>query len=199
MKHRIQACGCETDRRAYLARPDKTPTGRGAHLHCLNIFCISCNVSLRDGRLWLIRIWNLFFSISVFIAEGMTLQQPRKCTWLFLLMLPWCGHVRNIACAIFATFCVYSLSPLSAQQFFLLFVFAKILSSSRLADLWNFSHLDVYMITILVHFLLIPPFLHHQALVIHCTYLDGGTWGVASPCTHPAAVLDLLFSTQPST
>ena len=42
----------------------------------------------------------------------MTLQQPRKCTWLFLLLLPWCGHVRNIGCAIFATFCVYSLSPL---------------------------------------------------------------------------------------
>ena len=59
----------------------------------------------------------------------------------------------------------------------------------------------VYMITILVHFLLIPAFLHHQALVIHCTFLEGGTWGVASPCTQPcpAAVLDLLFSTQPST
>ena len=41
------------------------------------------------------------------------------------------------------------------------------------------------MITILVHFLLIPAFLHHQALVIQRTYLDGGTWGVASPCTHP--------------
>ena len=88
MKHRIQACGCETDRRAYLARPDKTPTGRGAHLHCLNIFCISCNVCLRDRRLWLIRIWNFFFSISVLLLKAWPFNNPESARGCFYFCCP---------------------------------------------------------------------------------------------------------------
>ena len=126
-----------------------------------------------------------------------TTQKVHVAVFTFVALM-W-ARAEHSLCHICYLLRLLTIPPFQLNSFFLLFVFAKILSSSRLADLWNFSHLDVYMITILVHFLLIPPFLHHQALVIHCTYLDGGTWGVASPCTHPAAVLDLLFSTQPST
>ena len=141
-------------------------------------------------------ISSLAFQSYCWRHDPPTTQKVHVAVFTFVALM-W-ARAEHSLCHICYLLRLLTIPPFSSTVFLIICIcentkFFQIGRSLKFQPPW------CYMITILVHFLLIPPFLHHQALVIHCTYLDGGTWGVASPCTHPAAVLDLLFSTQPST